>query len=190
LAENKKPSWSVIKGKLTPIDKAGLIGLVKDLYDASPENRTFLASRFLALEDDGAALEVYRQQIIVHFFPKRGYGDRNLREARKAITQYKRARGDVRGTVELMLTYVEAGTRFTNSYGDIDEAFYNSLLSVLADLTKMLKTPAGMKQYPHFAARLDKLRRDARDIGWGYGDDVVEEIKELEDYAAIHQVAE
>ena len=58
MAERKKPSWTEIKRKLTPINQAGLIGLVKDLFDASPENRTFLASRFLAAEDSGAALAV------------------------------------------------------------------------------------------------------------------------------------
>jgi len=30
-----------------------------------------------------------------------------------------------------MLHYVETGTEFTNTYGDIDEPFYNSLISML-----------------------------------------------------------
>jgi len=35
-----------------------------------------------------------------------------------------------------MLTYVENGTQFTREYGDIDEPFYNSLDSVLAELAR------------------------------------------------------
>lgn len=187
MAEKSKPTWSAVKQKLASIDKAGLIALVKDLFDASLENRAFLATRFLALEDGGAALEEYRQRIIVHFFPKRGFGDVKLREARKWITQYKRAAGDVRGTIELMLTYVEYGTRFTNTYGDINEEFYDSMLSVLGDLTKLLKTPVGVKHYPHFDARLAKLISETNHIGWGYGEGVEEEIKELEKHVAVSE---
>lgn len=190
MAEKNKPSWSAVKRKLTPLDQTGLLGLVKDLYDASAENRAFLTSRFLADENGGAILEEYRQRIIVHFFPKRGFGDLNLREARKQITQYKRASGDAQGVIELMLTYVEAGTRFTNTYGDISEAFYNSLVSVLMEMTKQLKTPEGMTQYSHFEPRLSQLVRNAGEVGWGYGDDVSEEIEELEQYAAVYFAAD
>lgn len=186
MAERKKPSWTEIKRKLTPMEQAGLIGLVKDLFDASPENRTFLASRFLADEDRGAALEEYRQRIIAHFFPKRGFGDLNLREARKQITQYKRASGDVLGTVELMLTYVETGTRLTNTYGDINEGFYNSLISVLMEMVELLKTDAGLEQYFHFQDRLAALVGNAAEVGWGYADDVSEEIESLTQFVEEH----
>ena len=153
---------------------------MQDLFRSSADNRTFLASRFLSEEDGGTALEEYRQRIITQFFPKRGFGKLNLREARKAINQYRQARGDLHGTLELMLTYVEVGTRFTNTYGDINEAFYNSLSSVLADLIKRLSAPEGLAEYPHFALRLSQLAQDSCSIGWGYGDEVVDEIQALE----------
>ncbi len=177
MAQKKQPTWSDIKRKLADIDRPGLVGLVQDLFHASADNRAFLASRFLADEDDGAALEEFRQRVIDPFFPKRGLGNLNLRDARKAISQYRQARGDARGLIELMLTYVEAGTRFTNTYGDIHEAFYNSLSSMLADLVKLLQTTEGLAEYPHFAPRLSQLAQDAGDIGWGYGDEVVDEIE-------------
>jgi len=186
MPQKKQPTWSDIKRKLAEIDRPGLLGLVQDLFHASADNRAFLASRFLAAEDGGAALEEMREKIITQFFPKRGVGDPNLREARKVISLYRRSRGDARGLSELMLTYVEAGTRFTNTYGDIDEAFYNSLSSVLADLMKLLKTPEGMAEYSNFAPRLSHLASNARDVGWGYGDEVVEEIQMLEEHITNH----
>jgi hypothetical protein len=118
MTEKKQPAWSDVKRKLTNIDKPGLIGLVQDMFRASADNRTFLISRFLADEEADTALEEYRERILVQFFPKRGFGQLNLREARKAISLYRQARGDAGGLIDLMLFYVETGTRFTNTYGD------------------------------------------------------------------------
>ncbi|GAB1424128.1 hypothetical protein MASR2M16_13620 [Thauera terpenica] len=48
MASSKKnaPSWSDVKAKLTDFDRAGLIGLVQDLYAASKDNQAFLHARF------------------------------------------------------------------------------------------------------------------------------------------------
>jgi hypothetical protein len=67
-------------------------------------------------------------------------------------------------------------------YGDIHEGFYNSLSSVLADLIKCLKTSEGLVEYSGFAPRLSQLALDAGNIGWGYGDEVRDEIQMLEKY--------
>ena len=40
------PSWSDVKSKLADLDRAGLIGLVQDLYAASKDNQVFLHARF------------------------------------------------------------------------------------------------------------------------------------------------
>ncbi len=54
------PSWSDVKGKLTDIDRAGLIGLVQDLYAARKDNQAFLHARF-GLGDD--VLKPYKATI-------------------------------------------------------------------------------------------------------------------------------
>ena len=46
------------------------------------------------------------------FHPKHGYGKLQLSVARKAIAGYHKATGDLGGTLDLMLTDVEAGTDF------------------------------------------------------------------------------
>ena len=116
--------WSDVKRKLTDLDKAGLIGLVQDLFNVSASNKAFLAARFLSDEDGGAALEGYRDRIYKCFFKN---SDRpiipKLSEARSIIREYQKARGDAGGVLELMLTYVESGTEYTSSYGDIDSPF-------------------------------------------------------------------
>ena len=80
-------------------------------------------------------MAAYRQEILSCFFGKRGISDDlpRLRDARRLIREYQKATSDISGTLDLMLHYVETGTEFTNTYGDINEPFYNSLVSVLQD---------------------------------------------------------
>ena len=175
----KSTGWSQMRAQLKDWTKPALIALIKDLYEASAANRDFLHARFQAEESGGAALEAYRRKIIEQFFPKRGFGKLKLAEARKAIRDYRKATGNVAGTVELMLTFVENGTEFTLEFGDIDEPFYNNLASVLSEMVKLL-WQEGAELYPRFRERIIGLQTDADDIGWGFGDYVREQVYFLE----------
>src|SRR5713226_1488912 len=126
MAGQSTPKWSQLKPELEALEKSELIALVKDLFALSTANRTFFVARFLSRADAQATLEKYRKPIVDQFFPRRGFGKLRLAEARKAIRDYRKASSDPIGTLDLLLTYVEYGTRFTNTYGDIDEPFYNS----------------------------------------------------------------
>jgi hypothetical protein len=168
-SEKKPTGWSAIRRYLNAQSKPALLTLVKDLYDASSGNRDFLHARVQAEAGDGSAVEKYRRTIIEQFYPPRGFGKLKLAEARKAIRDYRRATGDLAGTIELMLTYVENGTQFTRDYGDINAAYYDSLESVLREMTQLLRKeePA---LYPQFRERIHGLEAHADHIGWGYGD--------------------
>jgi len=109
--------WSAIRRQIAGCPKPALLALVKDLHDASPENRDFLRARFDAKNTGGDALEKYRRKIVEQFFPRRGFGKLKLAEARKAIRDYRKATGNVAGTIDLMLAYVENGTEFTQQLG-------------------------------------------------------------------------
>ena len=85
--------------------------------------------------------------------------------ARQDIRDYQKATADLTGTIDLMLTYVEQGTQFTKTYGDIDERFYDSLESVLGDMADQLTTAPGIALYPRFEKRIDALANGAYDIG-------------------------
>ena len=78
-----------------------------------------------------------------------------------------------------MLTYVENGTQFTREFGDINEAYYNSLESVLREMTQLLRKedPA---LYPQFRERVQRLDTHACHIGWGYGDYLRDQVHLLE----------
>lgn len=104
-----------------------------------------------------------------------------FRDAKKVISEYKKSTRDLRGVLDLMLTYVERGHAFTNDLGDIDAPFYNALINMLDRFAlELKKSPARRELYAQFRPRLLKMNRTA-DIGWGYGDFVHDTVAELED---------
>ena len=156
----KKPGgWSAVRKQLAAWEKPALLDLLKDLYDAVSENRDFVHVRCQAGEGDGKL---------------------KLGEARKAIRDYRKASGNLPGTAELLMTYVENGTRFTHEYGDIDERFYSSVESALEELAALLRSKArGM--YPQFRDRLARVEQMTDGIGWGFHDFVSDVVGQLEE---------
>ena len=148
------------------------------LARSSTANRTFLDARIQADMGGGAAIEIYRKLIVEQFYPKRGFGKLKLAEARKAIRDYKKATGNVEGTIELLLTYLENGNEFTCEFGDIDAPFYDSLCSVMDELAALLKSE-GPAAYAKVSERLDHVATKANGIGWGYGDHINGGVEEL-----------
>jgi hypothetical protein len=70
-----------------------------------------------------------------------------------------------------MLFYVETGVKFTNDFGDINEAFYKSLASTFVDaLTLMGKENLLDK----FEERVGKIIDETSGIGWGFHDYLVQ----------------
>lgn len=177
----KKPGgWSAVRQQLATWDKHALLALVKDLYESADVNRDFLQARCQAGESGGEALERYRGKIVEQFFPDRGIGKLKLGEARKAIRDYRKATGNVSGTAELLMTYVENGARFTREYGDIDERFYSSVESALDELAAQLRGEArGM--YSQFKDRLAEVEQMSSGIGWGFHDYVGDVVGRLEE---------
>ena len=164
-ATKKQGGWSAVRQQLTSWEKPALLTLVKDLYEAVAENRDFIHARCLAGECGGEALEKYRGKIVEQFFPARGFGKLKLGKARKAIRDYRKATGNLPGTAELLMTYVENGARFTHEYGDIDERFYNSVESALDELAALLRGEA-RELYPSFSGRLASVEQMSDSIGW------------------------
>lgn len=176
----KSGSWSTLRRYLATLDKPALLALVKDLYEAAADNRDFIQARCQARESGGEILEKYRGKIVEQFYPTRGEAKLKLGEARKAINDYRKATGNVSGTAELLMTYVEQGTEFTHEYGDIDERFYISIESALDELAVLLlKEARGM--YPRLSERLSRVDQLSGDIGWGFHDYIRDVVWQLEE---------
>ncbi|MBN8249662.1 MAG: hypothetical protein J0L84_19760 [Verrucomicrobia bacterium] len=175
----KSGGWSAARQHLAAWDKPALLDLVKDLYEAEAANRDFIQARCQAEDGGGEVLELYRKKVVEPFFPARGIGKLKLGEARKAIRDYRKATGNIPGTAELLMAYVENGVKFTCQYGDIDERFYNSIESALEELADLLRVEA-RALYPRFQSRLADVERRTDGIGWGFHDSTAYVVGQLE----------
>jgi hypothetical protein len=174
--------WTDLRKTLKELPPERLIELLKGLHALSPQNKAWL-QRQLAPIPNSEYLEECRQKVIKAVYnPARKFPDMpRFRDARKIISEYKKAAQDAAGTLDLMLTYVERGHAFTNDFGDIDGPFYDALCNMLGKFAAELQAhPAAPALYEErFRARLLKMNRTA-DIGWGYGDLVHDIVAELE----------
>jgi hypothetical protein len=186
MSDKNKPNskltggWSAVRQQLATWSQPALLALLKDLYDTAAENRDFIQARCQAEAGDGEVLEKYRRKIVEQFFPARGEGKLKLGEARKAIRDYRKATGNLPGTAELLMSYVENGAKFTHEYGDIDERFYSSVESALDELATLLRGEA-REIYPQFCARLARVEQMTDGIGWGFHDFVADVVGRLEE---------
>ncbi len=92
-----------------------------------------------------------------------------LREARKAVTGFKKLSPTENDMADVMLFYVECGVNYTNAFGDIDEPFYNSIAGMFHDACMYIKTNGIQNQLKQ---RCKKIVDDARNTGWGFYDEL------------------
>lgn len=143
--------------------------LLRDLYGLSEENRDFIHAR---LTGDASALGPYLKAVEKGLYPDVHGNERiQLGEARRAIAAYRRATSDGKGTLELMLRFVECGTAFTADVGDIDDRFYSSLSSMFEEIVRVLESLPVSEQASH-VARLRGVVERAGAVGWGYQDHI------------------
>ncbi|WP_395141868.1 hypothetical protein [Schlegelella aquatica] len=163
------PSWSDVKGKLTAIDRAGLIGLVQDLYAASKDNQAFLHARF-GLGDD--VLKPYKATIDRWLWPDVFKNqDTSVAKAKKAIADYKKAVGQPQGLAELMVFFCERAVGFSNDVGLQDEGYFDALVRMFGQALKAIDA-LPKEHRPPLLGRLDAVRSLGHDLGYGVGDDM------------------
>ena len=123
MAEEKDVKRSEVKSSLEMLGKKELIALIMDLYEHSDEDCQKIISRHMKGKKSDWVLESFRRVIRNEFFPDKGLGGLRLDLVRKAVMDYSKGSGDLAGTMELMLFFVENVVEFVNEYGDIDEEF-------------------------------------------------------------------
>ena len=176
MAKEKLITNAQIKKAVKDCERDECIELILEIAQSCPQAREFLTLRFTENQDD--ILEKYKQKVKHEFFPSRGFGRLNLREAKKAISDFKKLCADKNMVIDLMLFYVENCVEFTNDYGDISEAFYNSAESVYSQVVEEVNI-AGISAYQKFANRLEAVVKNTSGIGWGFHDCLQEIYNEL-----------
>ena len=179
----KSMTWTQVKKQIQGFSQAGLLDLIHQMYNANDLNKAFLMARFQpeatlgSTELEAMKKQIHRYMCRRHTTAYNYYLVPKYGPARKIITEYKKTK-DVLGTLDLMLAYVEAGNKFTQTYGDIDARFYDSVCAMLDAFAKLFRQ-SPEAYMPHFQERLRQLSRKSAGIGWGYSDHVKATISEL-----------
>ena len=179
-SKNASPTWTDVRTVLLDFDRAGLRGLVQDLYTASKDNRAFLHARlglghdqlqpFKACISNWICPDVMKNQPI------------SVSKAKKAIADYKKAIGRPDGMAELSIFYCEEAFCFLESCSMEDETYFAALIRMYGRSLEFLSSlPAAERAT--YLERLDKLRTRARNVGWG----VQEELNSLWYAAALDE---
>ena len=122
----KNSHWSDIRRILDHYSPRDFLGLIAEFYSLSKTNKDFLEARFLR---NCQVLERYKLQIKRYLAPREPWKENqqiSLKEAKKVLSDYKKATNDKIGLIDLMVYYVESGNDFLCEFGDMYEQYYIS----------------------------------------------------------------
>jgi hypothetical protein len=164
-----KLTWSDVKSKLATFDRAGLLGLVQDLYAANKENQAFLHARF----DMGAdVLKPYKETIERWLWPDvLRNQDTSVAKAKQAISSYRKAVGEPAALAELTVFYCEQAAGFCDDVGYQDDGYFDALVRMFEQALSITgQLPASDRGA--LIARLHRVRAVSHNFGHGVGDDM------------------
>jgi hypothetical protein len=163
-------SWSDAKAKLAAFDRAGLLGLVQDLYAASKDTRAFLHAR---LHLGGDVLTPFKATIDRWLWPDVFKNqDTSVAKAKKAIADYKKASGSAEGLAELMVFYCERASGYSCEVGMDDEAYLSALVRMFEQALKAIAALPD-EQRAALWTRMEAVRdRCKHNLGYGVGDNM------------------
>ena len=171
VAKNKStsPTWANVRAFLLTFDRAGLHGLVQDLYAASKDNQAFLHAR-LGLGAD--QLGPYKATISRWINPDLMKNQTvSVTKAKRAIAGYNKAIGRQEGLAELSIFYCEEAFNFIESCSFESEKYFIALIRMYdRSVNRVLSLPLAERRA--YAERLGKLRSRAKHIGWGLEDEL------------------
>ena len=169
--KQSNPSWADVKARLAGLDRAGLIGVLQDLYAANKDNQAFLHAR-LHLGDD--MLKPCKATTDRWLWPD-VYKNQHTSgaKAKIAIADYKKASGAVEGLAKLMVFYCERASGFSCDVGMDDETYLEALERMFEQALKAIAA-LPPPQRPALWTRLDVVRHRSQDIGYGVGDNMVD----------------
>jgi hypothetical protein len=164
-----QPTWTDVKAKLADFDRAALLGLIQSLYGAYKDNQAFLHARFGLTED---VLEPYKKTIDRWLWPDLlRRQDTSVSQAKRAISDYRKAVGDPEGLAELMVFYCERAAGFSSDIANDDEGYFDALVRMFEQALKIVNA-LSVERRDDLLTRLDRVRVTSHKIGYGVGDDM------------------
>ncbi len=165
-----------LRKKLNGLEKDELVFLLLDVADLRKENLEWLLLKLDGASGEEEAITYFKGKIRACIFND---ATPNLKEARKLISNFKKISKDEKHVIELMIFYVETGTRLGEKYGDLYEAFYTSMENMFYEIIGLLNEPRNTSLKGQVEPRLNWIVEHAAE-GWGHKDTLEEYIDELQ----------
>jgi hypothetical protein len=161
--KSASPTWADVKAFLLTFDRAGLQGLVQDLYAASKDNQAFLHARFgLGADQLGPYKAIISRWINPDLMKNQTV---SISKAKKAIADYHKAVGRQEGLAELSIFFCEEAFSFVEGCSFDDEQYFVALIRMYdRSVNRVLSLPLAERRA--YVERLDKLRSRAKHVGW------------------------
>lgn len=163
-------SISEVKSMLKNQSKEELVKLIVDSYKAIPQLKEYITVKYANQDTIEQIAEVYKDKIYNVFFPQNMNAQFKISNAKKVISDFKKLCSNQKIVIDLMIYYVEMGVEFTNTYGDIDEDFYNSVEGMYEVVVNDINKSKDSKIFRIYGDRLTSVIDNTRGIGWGFHD--------------------
>lgn len=175
MPKKKEMTINDLKKHLTEFNETELKKLLCHLYKNSDLAEKMINVFILGSVYEEKLLEQYKEKMYGVFFPdnivRSGF---SLSWAKSLISEFKKIVTSNEKILDLQLYYVECGTDFTNTFGDIDMKFYDSMCSVYHTVVQAVNKHENDDLYLKFKDRLYSIVYDTRNMGWGFHDYVSE----------------
>jgi len=158
----KKSTKKELTKYLKQATKKELEKEVKKLYDKFKDVKKYYEIEFT--NDTTDIVNEFKEKIKKEYFPSRGYGRGRNNVSRKVILDFKKIAIFQKDVIELLLYRTEVMLGFTNAYGDIDEAFYNSLTRSYDEACRLIQKEQLADDFKIYCKELIDA---SRNFGWG-----------------------
>ncbi|WP_435788770.1 DUF6155 family protein [Clostridium sp.] len=165
-------SVTELKNILKKQNREELIELFLDSYKASAQVKEYITVKYGDQDTIEQIFETYKNKIRDVFFPKSMSAQFKIGEAKKIVNYFKKLCSDEKLVIDLMLYYVEMGVEFTDTYGDINQSFYNSVESMYETVVNAINKEKKSEVFNILRKRLKAVVDDTRGIGWGFHDNL------------------
>lgn len=174
---SKKLTKAQLVSHLKHMEKDELIKEISTLYSKFKEVKAYYQLEYGSKEDREALLKEYKKKIDDQFYTRMGNPKfPSAATLRKIISNFKKISPVSFDIANLLYHRVYMGIEFTNDFGDMDEAYYNSIESAWRELLILINKE---KLHQYFEKRCRELIDSTYDIGWGLFDRLEYEYKAI-----------
>lgn len=177
----KEMTLTELKKNLSSVSNTELIKILCHLYKNSDIAEKMINVAILGSDYEKRLLEQYKEKMDERFFPndivRTGF---SLSWTKSLIGEFKKICTTDEHILDLQLYFVECGTDFTNTYGDINMKFYDSMCSVYHTVVEAVNKHENDYLYRKFEDRLYSIVKESRHIGWGFHDYVADQFLNIQ----------